>query len=141
MIHMIWSGCFEKLLEVIYTLSCLASGITRGSGNKLLIKVVSVLIVTTLITAGGDYDSLGPLFWPPLVASGTSLCTLVSCCGRSPPTAAWSHFPAALYKNGPNRFLARGLPGGEVEKLFCGLGLLMTELVHKGSIVCARPEH
>jgi hypothetical protein len=33
------------------------------------------------------------------------------------------------------------LPGGEVEKLFCGLGLLMTELVHKGSIVCARPEH
>jgi hypothetical protein len=33
------------------------------------------------------------------------------------------------------------MPGGNVEELLRSLWLVMTELVHQGSAVCARPEH
>jgi hypothetical protein len=78
---MIWVGCFEKLLEVIYGLSCLAFDITHNSGDELLNRVTDVFIVITFVAPGGDHDSLGPLLWPPLVASSALPCTLVDCFG------------------------------------------------------------
>jgi hypothetical protein len=127
---MIWGGCIKKLLEVICGLPHLAYKIMLGSGDEFLIRVVGILIVITFIVAGGDRDLLGPLLRPPLVASGTPLCTLVGCFGRCPPTAAWSHLLAVLHKNGPDRFLARGVPGGDVEEFFHGLWLVTADLVH-----------
>jgi hypothetical protein len=55
-----------------------------------------------------------------------------------PLTAVGGRLPAVLNKNGPDRLLARGMLGGNVEKLFHGLWLVTTELVHKGSV--AAPE-
>jgi hypothetical protein len=51
-----------------------------------------------------------------------------------PLTTVGGRLPTVLNKNGPDRFLARGMLGGNVEKLFHGLWLVTTELVHKGSV-------
>jgi hypothetical protein len=108
--------------------------------DELLVGVASILVVITLVTASGYRDSVGPPLRPPIVASSAPLCTLVGCLGRCAPTSAWGHLPAALQKNGPDCFLARGVPGGNVEELLNGLWLVTTELVHQGSTVCVRPE-
>jgi hypothetical protein len=67
--------------------------------------------------------------------------TLVGYLGWHPSTAAGGRLGAALHKNSPDHFLARGMPGGDVEEFFCGLWLVKAELVYKGSIVCAGLEH
>jgi hypothetical protein len=136
---MIGVGCFEKLLQVIGGLLCLALKIRLGS-DELLIGVTSVLVVITFIADGGNHDPLGPPLWPPLVASGVPLCTLVCCLGLRPPTAARGCLLADLHENSPDCFLARGVPSGDVEELLHGLWLVTTELVHQGSTVCVRPE-
>jgi hypothetical protein len=55
--------------------------------------------------------------------------------------SANSRLLIALYENGPDRFLSRSMPGGDVKEFLCGLWLVLTELVHQGSIVCSRLEH
>jgi hypothetical protein len=125
---------------VICGLSCLAFDITLGSNDALLVRVASVLIIITFVAAGGDRDSLGPPLRPPLVTSSAPLCTFVSCVGRCPPATARSRLPNVVYKIGPDHFLTRGVTSGDVEEFFSGLELVTTELVHKASTVCARPE-
>jgi hypothetical protein len=122
-------------------LSCLALEITLSSGEELLIRVTNILVIVTLVTASSDRDSLGPPLWPPLVAFGTPLHTLVSCLGSHCSTATGGCFPVVLNKNGPDCLLARGMPGGNVEELLCGLWLVTAELMHQGSVVCAGLEH
>jgi hypothetical protein len=72
-VHMVRVGRFEKLLEVIGGLSCLALEVALSSVNKLLIEVVGLLIVATFVTAGSDRSSLGspplPLLFMPLPAA------------------------------------------------------------------------
>jgi hypothetical protein len=129
MVHMIYAGCFEKLVEVIRRMLRLAFKITLSSGNELLIGVAYALIIITFVTTGSDYDLLGPPLHPPLIASRAPLCTLVGCFGLCSPPAAWGILPAALHENDSDRFLARGLPGGDVEELLHGLCLVMAEFV------------
>jgi uncharacterized protein (DUF3820 family) len=124
---------------VISGLLCLALKIGLGS-DELLIGVTSVLVVITFIADGGNHDPLGPPLWPPLVASGVPLCTLVCCLGLRPLTAARGRLLADLHENSPDCFLARGVPSGDVEELLHGLWLVTAELVHQGSTVCVRPE-
>jgi hypothetical protein len=50
------------------------------------------------------------------------------------------HPPVALDENSPDRLLARGVPGGNVEELIRSLWLKAAELVHQGPTVHARPE-
>jgi hypothetical protein len=57
----IWIGCLEKLLKVVGGLPRLAPEITLSSGDELLVVVANILVILTLIIAGGDRDSLGPL--------------------------------------------------------------------------------
>jgi hypothetical protein len=70
--------------------------------------------------------------WSPLVTLGAPLCALIGCLRGRPSTTARGFFPTALYENGPNRLLTRGLPGGEVEELLHGLWLITAELMHQG---------
>jgi hypothetical protein len=114
--------------------------ITLSGSDELLIGVASVLVVITLIAAHGDCDSLWSLLWPSLVAYSTPPCTLVGFLGWHPPTTAGGHLGTALYENSLDRFLAGGMPGGDVEEFLCGLWLVTTKLVYLGSIVYARPE-
>jgi hypothetical protein len=81
---MIWAGCVEKLFEVIGGLSHLPLRIALSGGDKLLVGVASILVIITLIVAGGDRNSLWLPFWPSLVASSTPPCTLVDCLGWHP---------------------------------------------------------
>jgi hypothetical protein len=120
---------------VIGGLPRLVLRIALGSSNELLIGVTDVLVVITLITVGGDRDSLwSPLQPPP--------CTLVDCLGWCPPPPGhrWGHLGAALHENSHDRFVARGIPGGDVEEFFYGLSLVTAELMYQGLVVCARPE-
>jgi hypothetical protein len=139
-VHMIWAGCFEKLFEVISELPRLALRIALSSGDKLHVKFASVLVVVTLIIACGDCDSLWSPLRPPLVASSTAPCTLVGCLGWHPPTAARGRLGATLQENSPVRFVARGMPAGDVEEFICGLWIVTVKLVYQGLVVCARPE-
>jgi hypothetical protein len=85
---------------------------------------------------------LGPSLQPPLVTFGARLCALVAGCLELPPSTAYGiHLPAVLDEDGPDRLLIEGMPGGDIEEFLCGLWLLMTELMHQGSAVHARPEH
>jgi hypothetical protein len=83
---MIGVGCFQLLLKVIDGLLCLTLKISLDSGDELLVRVTSILIVITFIVASGDCDLLGSLLWPALIASSAPLCTLVGCLGRRCPT-------------------------------------------------------
>jgi hypothetical protein len=57
----IGTSCLEKLLEVISRMLRLVLQITLSSDDELLIGVANILVVITLVTAGSDRDSLGPL--------------------------------------------------------------------------------
>jgi hypothetical protein len=74
---MIGTGCLRKLLEVIGEQPCLALDLALGGGDELLIRVANILVIVTLITAGGDRDLLGSPLWPPIVASGPPFCALI----------------------------------------------------------------
>jgi hypothetical protein len=136
----IGAGCLKKLLDVVGGLPHLTLEITLNSGDEPLVGVANILVVVTLITTGGDRDSLGPPLQPPFVTFGTPLHALVSCLGWRSLTATGGRFPAALNKNGSDRLLARGVPGGDVEELLCGLWLVTAELMHDGSTVRAGQE-
>jgi hypothetical protein len=62
MVCMIWAGCFKNLFKVIGGLSCLELRIMLIDGDELFIGVTSVLVANTLVTVGGNRDSL----WSPL---------------------------------------------------------------------------
>jgi hypothetical protein len=136
----IWTGCFEKLFEVISGLPHLAHRTTLGGGDELLIRVAIVLVIIALIAASGDHNLLWSPLRPPLVASSTPPCTLIGCLGWCSPTVARGRLGIALHDNSPDSFLARGMLGGDVEKFFCGHWLVMAELLYQGSTVCAGPE-
>jgi hypothetical protein len=118
---------------------CLALDLALNGGDELLIGVANVLIVVTLVVVGGDRDSLGSSLRPSLVTSSTPFCALVGCLGWCPPTAAGGCLPAALDENGPD-LLTRGMSGGDITKHLCGIWSVTAELVHQGSVVCAKPE-
>jgi hypothetical protein len=129
-VRVIGTGCLEKLLEVVCGLQRLAHEIALSSGAKLLVRVTNILVVVALIRASGHCDSLGPPLQPPFVTFGAPLHALVSCLGWRSLTATGGSFPTTLNKNGPDRLLARGMPGGDVEELLLGLWLVMANLMH-----------
>jgi hypothetical protein len=129
----------RQALKMISELPHLVLEVTLSNGDELLIEVISLLVVVTLIVASSDRDSLGLLFWPPLATFGAPLCALTSCLEWRPSSTARGHLPIVMDENSPDRLLARGVPGGNVEQLLHGLWLIAAELMHQGSIVCARP--
>jgi hypothetical protein len=133
---MIWSVCFEKLFEVIGGLPRLMLRIMLGGGDELLVGVASVLVIIALVIAGANYDSSWSPLRHPIIALSTPPCTLIGCLGWRPPTAR-GHLGAALHEDSPDRFLARGMPSGDVEEFFGGLWLVTAVLVYQGSVVCA----
>jgi hypothetical protein len=133
MIHMIGESRLEKLLEVIYGLSCLALEVVLDGANEHLIRIAGLL-------ACGDCDSLQLSLWPPLIAFGTPLCALTGDLEWCPPTATGSYLPIALDENSPDHLLTRGMPGGNVEQLLRGLWLIVTKLVHQALGAHAGPE-
>jgi hypothetical protein len=136
----IGTGCLEKLLKVVSGVSRLLLEIALSSGDELLIRVANITVVVTHVAAVDDHDSLGPPLQPPFVAFGTPLQALVSCLGWRSSTTIEGSFAAALKGNGPDHLLARGMLGGNVEKLLNSLWLVTAELMPQGSPVCVRPE-
>jgi hypothetical protein len=132
---MICEACFEKLLVVIHQLPCLVLQITLGSSYELLVRVASILVIISFIVPGGDRNLLGHRFSPILSLPTRHFVPLsAAVVGTPPPIAARGRLPAVLYKNGPDRFLARGRPGGDVEEVLHGLWLLLAELMHQGPL-------
>jgi hypothetical protein len=83
---MIGTSHLEKLLKVIGWTLC---PIALSGGNRLLIRVIVLLIMVALIAAGSDCDSLGSSLWPSFVALGALLCALTGYLDWRPLTATW----------------------------------------------------
>jgi hypothetical protein len=64
---MVGAGRFEKLLKVIGRLPRLALEVTLNSSDEFLIEVISLLVITVLVVAGSDHDSLGLPLCPLLL--------------------------------------------------------------------------
>jgi hypothetical protein len=47
-----------------------------------------------------------------------------------PLAATGDHFPVALDEDGPDRLFTRGVVGGNVKQLLCGLRLIMAEFMN-----------
>jgi hypothetical protein len=139
-VHMVGTGRFVKLLKVIIGRTRLVLEVALSSGNKLLIRVIGLLVIAARIAAGSDCNLLGSSLWPPLVAFGAPLHALADCLKGHPSTAVGGRIPVALDKNGSDCLLAKGVPSIDVEYLLCGLRLIMTELMHQGSTVRVEPE-
>jgi hypothetical protein len=133
----VWAGRLEKLLEVINKLLCLALEVTLGSDDVFFIKVISLLVVVTFIAASSNCD----LLWSLLIAFGASLRSFTGSLGRCPSAASGAHLPIALDENSPDCLLTRAVSGGDVKKLLCGLRLITTESMHKGSTISAKPKY
>jgi hypothetical protein len=134
------TGRLEKLLEVIGRLPRLVFEVTLSGGDELLIKIIRLLVIVSLITAGSNRDPLGSPLGPPLISFGAPLCTLAGCLEWCPSTAIGGQPPVALDENGPDCLLARRVPGGDVKQLLCGLWLIVAELMHEGPTVHAGPK-
>jgi hypothetical protein len=130
---MFWAGHLEKLLEVIGRLSCLTFEATLCGGDVFFIEVISLSVIVAFIVASSNSDQLGAPLWPPLVAFASNL-------GRCPSATGGAHLPIALDKNGPDCLLTRGVSGGDVKQLLCGLQLITTKFMHKGLTISARPK-
>jgi hypothetical protein len=66
---------------------------------------------------GCDKSSLSPLF----ATHDTFLSTLAGGFGWHRPAAAGDRFPIAWDKDGPDRLLARGVSGGDINQLLGGV--------------------
>jgi hypothetical protein len=67
---------------------------------------------------------------PLFAAFGASLSASASCFRQCPPAATRDRFPITLDKNGPNFLFTRGVLGGDVKLLLCGLRLITTKFMH-----------
>jgi hypothetical protein len=79
---MVWTGRFEKLLEVISGLSHLVLEIMLDSRNVFLVGVVCLLVV--IIIAASNSDPLGAPLLPLFTALGASLTAFPGGFGRHP---------------------------------------------------------
>jgi hypothetical protein len=127
---MVWVARLENLLEVIDRLSCLALEVALSKGNVFLIRVVGLLVIVALIAASNNCNLLVAPLWPPLVAFGARLRAFAGCLEECPSTIVEDYLPLAIDENGIDYLLTRGVPGDDVEKLLCGLWLIMVELMH-----------
>jgi hypothetical protein len=63
-VRLIAASRLEKLLKVIDRLSHLVLELAFIGGNELLVRVIRLLVIVALITAGSDCDLLGSPLWP-----------------------------------------------------------------------------
>jgi hypothetical protein len=129
-----------QLHEVISRLLHLMLEVPLDGSNELLIGIVGPLVVVVLITVGCNSDPLESLLQAPLVTFGAPLCTFVSFFGRHPPTVIGDRLSSTLDKNVSNCLLTRGVLGGDVEQLLCGLWLITTKVMHQGPTAGVGPE-
>jgi hypothetical protein len=127
---MIWAGLLEEVFKVIGRLLRLTLEVVLSSSDVFFIKVLSLLIIVTLLAAGGNGDPLGVPLWAPLIGFGTSLYLFADGLRQCPSATNRGHLPLALDKNSPNCFLTRGASGHDVKKFFCDLRLITTEFVY-----------
>jgi hypothetical protein len=75
---MVWTGHFEKFLEMVFWLPHLVLEIMLDDHDILLIEDVRFLVI--IIAAGSDYDSLGLRWRPQPDAVGNSPATMWRWC-------------------------------------------------------------
>jgi hypothetical protein len=75
-------------------------------------------------------QTVGASLWPLLIALGVSLSAFAGSLGWCTSAAIGDCLPVALVEDDPNRLFTRGVPGGNVKQLFCGLWLITVEFIH-----------
>jgi hypothetical protein len=87
----VWTGCFEKFLEMVHRQPNLVLQITFGGSDILLARVVGFLIITVI--AGQNSDALGVPLLPLLMTLATLPSALdggLGWCARPPLVAAFT---------------------------------------------------
>jgi hypothetical protein len=100
-VHVVWTGHFEKFLEVIGQLSCLTLEIVLGGSNVFLIRAVSFLLVIVIITTSSNCDPLEAPLLPLLSPLALLLAPLPAALSGATWLLHGGHFPIALDKNNP----------------------------------------
>jgi hypothetical protein len=93
---MVGAGRFVKLLKVIIGRTRLVLEVALSSGNKLLIRVIGLLVIAARIAAGSDCNLLGSSLWPPLIAFGAPLHALADCLKGAPLDRRWGPHSCCL---------------------------------------------
>jgi hypothetical protein len=125
-VRVVWASHLEKFLKVINRLSRLALEITLGGSGVFLIGVTHLLaVVAIVVTASSNCDALGRRFGPFLLPLELLLEPLLAALGGAPLATIGDRLPVAL-----DYLFTRGVPGGNVKQLICGLWLITAEFMH-----------
>jgi hypothetical protein len=104
--------------------------LTLSGIDVFFIRVVSLLIVVTLVAANNNCDPLGAPLWPPLIAFGAPLHAFAGSLGWCPLVASRGRLCLTLDKNGLDCLLTIGVSSDNVKQLPCNLWLITTEFMH-----------
>jgi hypothetical protein len=129
-VHMVRAGHLEELLKVIGGLPSQALEVTLSGSGVFFVGAVGLLVIVIVVAASSNGDPLGALVWPPLMAFGTPLHSFADDLGQCPSAVGRGRLPLVLDENSTDGLLTRGVSGGDIEKLFCGLWLITTELMY-----------
>jgi hypothetical protein len=90
-VHMVWTGCFKKLLKVVIRLPRRALEITRSGRDMLLVGVLASLLSLLLqvVVAVTHWERCLCPFLLPLVLLLTSLLATLGGAPRLPPGAVF----------------------------------------------------
>jgi hypothetical protein len=134
----VWAHRFEKFLEIVFWLPCLALRIMLDDCDILLVKVARFFVI--IGAASSDCD-LPRASLPALLIA---LCTFLSASadgfGQHCPAAFGDRLLTAKNKCSPNGLLTRGMPSGDIKKLLGGVQLITVELMHQGMTYSNRTE-
>jgi hypothetical protein len=130
-VRMVRTGHFEKFLEMVPRLPCLALEVSLGSRDILFIGVIRFLVV--VVATSCECDPPGMPLLPLLAALSAFLCVFDGGLGRCGMATTRGCFPVAQNEGSPNCFLARCVPGSDIKQLLGGVRLITIELMHQGT--------
>jgi hypothetical protein len=117
---MVWAGCLNEFLEVVYRRLCLTLDTALSSRDVLHVGAILFFVVVVVI-AGRGYDSLRTPLSPLLAILGILLDVLDDDDGWCRSAVAEDRFPVAWFKERPDCLLVGGVFGGDVKQLFGGV--------------------
>jgi hypothetical protein len=134
----VWTGRFERFLEIVFWLPRLELEIALGGRNILVVGAVHFLII--IVTTGSDCDPSGVPLLPLLAALSAFLSAFVGGFGWRLPAATGDRFPITHNKHCLDHLLARGMLGDDIKQFLGRVRLIADEFMHQGLASCGRPE-
>jgi hypothetical protein len=111
-IHTYVKNLGPQYLKVVFWLMCLALEVMFYGRDIPLVGAVFFLVI--IVATGINYDPLGASLLLLLATLGAFLSAFAGGSRWCHLAAVGCHFPIAYEENGPDRLLARGMPGSNI---------------------------